>query len=181
MRILALSSLLVLGALTTPARADRKDLSKSPEQVATLAPRTEHLGASLATGKLGLTGSTRAARNDLFLSAAEVAAEVRRYAPDIEQCYLERLGDPRRAGHLDLTFVIGRDGHVVSVAAAAPALATRTAHQVESCIREAVEALRFPPRRNETTAIVPYYFQHTNAPGAGPQPSCWNPRGCRSS
>ena len=38
-------------------------------------------------------------------------------------------------------------------------------------------ALRFPERRNDTTATVPYYFQHTNTPGGGPQESCWNPKG----
>jgi hypothetical protein len=25
---------------------------------------------------------------------------------------------------------------------------------------------------------LPYYFLHLDVPGAGPQPSCWNPRGC---
>jgi hypothetical protein len=131
------------------------------------------------TGELRLTGTTRA-RKDPFLSPAEVAAEVRPYAPEIERCYLERLDDPRRAGHLDLTFVIGRDGYVVSLAAAAKALSSRTAHQVESCIRDAVAAIHFPARKSDTTAIVPYYFQHTDAPGAGPQLSCWNPKGCKT-
>ncbi|HEX7837036.1 MAG TPA: AgmX/PglI C-terminal domain-containing protein [Kofleriaceae bacterium] len=152
---------------------------------------------SLTTGDLRFTGAARREwpeRSDRpespepgdrpapapgsFLAARDVAAEVRPYAPEIERCYLERLGDPRRAGHLDLRFVIASGGAVVSLSAAAPGLPAKTARQVESCIRQAVGALHFPERRNDTTAIVPYYFQHTSAPGAGPQLSCWNPRGC---
>jgi len=178
MRNLALCSVLVLGTLVAPARADRKELIKSPEQVSGATAGAERIGASLTTGNLGITGQTRTARRDPFLSAGEVAAEVRPYLPEIERCYLERLGDLRQAGHLDLTFVIGRDGTVVSIAAAAPGLPVRTVRRVESCIRDAVDALHFPARRNDTTAIVPYYFQRIDAPGAGPQPSCWNPKGC---
>jgi hypothetical protein len=178
MRTLALSSVLVLGALVAPARADREELVSSPEQGATATARAERTGASLTTGNLSFTGQTRTTRKAPFLSAGEVAAEVRPYAPEIERCYLERLDDRRQAGHLHLTFVIGRDGTVVSIAAAAPGLPARAAHRVESCIREAVDALHFPARRNDTTAIMPYYFQYTDAPGAGPQPSCWNPKGC---
>ena len=49
-----------------------------------------------------------------------------------------------------------------------------------ACIREAVEVVHFPARRNDTTAIVPYFFQHTNTLGGGPQPSCWDPKGCHT-
>lgn len=174
MRISTLSPLFVVGALVTPARADHK----SPEQVATLAPsRAERTGPASIAGDLGIPGA-RAARKDPFLSAREVAAEVRPYAPEIVRCYTERLDDVRRAGHLDLTLVIGRDGSIVSLSAAAPSLPARTARKVEACIREAASALHFPARRNDTTAVVPYYFQHTETPGGGPQLSCWNPKGC---
>jgi hypothetical protein len=181
----SLASLLVLGALAAPARAEHDDAARSRERVAaaTAAAASVHTerGGSLTTGELGLTG-VRGARNGAgsvaFLEATEVAAEVRPYAPDIERCYLDRLGDARLAGRLDLTFVIGRDGHVVSLDAAAPGLPARTVRQMASCIREAVDPIHFPARRGDTTAIVPYLFQHTNAPGGGPQLSCWNPRGC---
>lgn len=126
-----------------------------------------------------LVAPARAAHEDRFLDAREVAAEVRPYAPAIERCYLDRIGDVERAGRLDLTIVIGRDGHVVSLDAVAPGLPRGTVQQVTACIREAVDATQFPARRNDTTAIVPYYFQRTRTPGGGPQLSCWNPRGCR--
>src|SRR5262245_3850150 len=103
MRNLALSSLLVIGALVAPAHAERKTRV-----------------TSLTTGELGITG--RGERKEAFLEAREVATEVRTYSEDIQRCYLDRLGDVRRAGKLDLTFVIGRDGHVVSLHADAPGL-----------------------------------------------------------
>jgi hypothetical protein len=184
MRISSLSPFLVVAALAAPARADRQEPrpARATQKVAALAPRAERTAGSLTTGDLGITGSpgaTRDARPAPFLAADEITAEVRPYAPEIERCYLERLDDVRRAGRLELRFVIGRDGSVVSLSAAAPGLPARTARRVESCIREAVDALHFPVRRNDTTAIVPYYFQHTDTPGGGPQLSCWDPKGCR--
>lgn len=172
MRISALSSVFLIGALAAPAHADRKP----PERVATIAPARAGRPAAIS-GDLGITGA-RGARPDPFLSAREIAAEVRPYAPDIERCYLDHLEDVRHAGRLDLTFVIGRDGHVVSLAAVAPSLPARSARKVESCIREAVDAIHFPARRGDTTAVVPYLFQHTSTPGGGPQLSCWDPKGC---
>jgi hypothetical protein len=173
MRNLALSSMLVTAALVAPAHAG-KDKS---ERVATVTrTAAERSDAQLSTGSLGITG--RPARKDVFLEASEVAAEVRPYSPEIARCYLDRLDDVRRAGRLDLTFVIGRDGHVVSLGAKAPGLPSRTVERVSSCIREAIDGLVFPVRRSDTTAIVPYFFQHTNTPGGGPQLSCWNPKGC---
>jgi hypothetical protein len=177
----SLASLLVLGALAAPARAEHKDAARPRERVAaTAAVRTER-GASLATGELGLTGG-RGARNGAgkgaFLEPTEVAAEVRPYALDIERCYLDRLDDIHHAGKLDVMFVIGRDGHVVSLDIAAPSLPARNVVQMAACIREAVDPIHFPARRGDTTAIVPYFFQYTSAPGGGPQLSCWNPKGC---
>jgi hypothetical protein len=180
----SLASLLALGALATPVRAEHKDAARSRERIAAASASavqtTESGGPALATGEIGITGSrARPARNAAFLEAREIAAEVRPYAPDIERCYLDRLDDVRRAGRLDLTFVIGRDGHVVSLDASAPGLSSRAVRQVATCIRDAVDPIHFPKRRADTTAIVPYLFQHTNAPGGGPQLSCWNPKGCR--
>ena len=41
-----------------------------------------------------------------------------------------------------------------------------------------VSELTFPARRSPTTAVIPYFYQHTAAPNAGPQLSCWDPKGC---
>lgn len=176
----SLASLLTLCALAAPAWAEHKDAARPRERIATAAAaavRTERGAGTLTTGELGLTGA-RAARKNVFLEASEVAAEVRPYAPDIERCYLDRLDDIHHAGKLDLMFVIGRDGHVVSLDIAAPSLPARNVVQMATCIREVVDPIHFPARRGDTTAIVPYFFQHTSTPGGGPQLSCWNPKGC---
>jgi len=174
MRNLALSTVLASAALAAPARADHKDIGATTDRVAVAAAARSN--RAQLTGEVGITG--RAPRTDRFLEAREVAAEVRPYAAEIERCYLDRLDDVHRAGRLDLTFVIGRDGHIVSLHTAAPGLPSRTVERMAACIREALEVVHFPERRNDTTAIVPYLFQHTNAPGGGPQLNCWDPKGC---
>jgi hypothetical protein len=190
-------ALLVIGVLVAPARADHKYAAHPAGRVAELAAGPSATGSSLSTGALGALGalSTAASRMtgaagpaaettvptaqlEAFLEPGEVTTDVAPYAPAIERCYLGHLVDVRRAGKLDLTLVIGRDGYVVSLTAAAPSLPARSAREVQSCIREAVDAVHFPVRRHDTTAIVPYFFQHTNTPGGGPQLSCWDPKGC---
>jgi hypothetical protein len=114
------------------------------------------------------------------LEATEVAAQVKPVVSDIERCYLDAVGDLRGAGHLQLAFAIHRTGLLDSVDVTAPGVPARTAHKIDACVRPLVEKLRFPARRSSTTALVPYFFQHTDAPNSGPQLSCWNPKGCKS-
>ena len=204
MRITALSSVLaigVVGALTHVAHADRKKPMATRELAALVDPaRAPRTGAGLSTGELGLTAAraptpTTAAdatadgtlvavapalrdRPERYLTTGDVSAVVGDRAADIERCYLDAVGTSRRGGKLDVMFTIARNGSVLSVDTAAAGLPVVAAHRMHSCIRTAVEGLAFPARRNDTTAIVPYYFQRTDAPNAGPQLSCWNPRGC---
>jgi hypothetical protein len=179
MQISALSSFLLLVAFVGAAHADRKDRSAFRPAVATLGgDRTTGRGSALSTGDLALTGPARAARPASSLTAREITAQVAPHAPEIERCYLDRLGNARRGGKLDLTVVIARDGSVQSLRAASLGLPATAAHKVEACIHEIVETVQFPARRGDTTAVVPYVFQKTDAPGAGPLPSCWNPKGC---
>ena len=199
MRITALSSVLaigVVGALTDPAHADRKKpLVASHELAALVDPaRAPRAGASLATGELGLTAARAPApaadgtllavapalreRPERYLTTSDVTTVVGDRAADIERCYLDAMGASRRGGKLDVMLTIARNGSVLSVDTAAPGLSAVAAHHMHTCIRTAVDGLAFPARRNDTTAIVPYYFQRTDAPNAGPQLSCWNPRGC---
>jgi hypothetical protein len=202
MRITALSSVLafgVLGALSHPARADRKKpLTASRELAALVDPvRTPRPTATFTTGDLGITARARAhtastpaegtvaavepalrPRTARDLTTGDVTDIVAPRAADIERCYVDALGASRRGGHLDVMLTIARNGSVLSVDSAAPGMPVVSAHQMHTCIRTAVEGLQFPVRRNDTTAIVPYYFQRTDAPDAGPQLSCWNPRGC---
>ncbi|HSR99445.1 MAG TPA: AgmX/PglI C-terminal domain-containing protein [Kofleriaceae bacterium] len=192
----------------TPAHADRKkplaarpDVAAHPvlaELAALVDPaRAPRTGSLLSTGELGLTAARAPAptagaadgtllavapalrdRPERYLTTGDVATVVGDRAADIERCYLDAMGAARRGGKLDVMFTIARNGSVLSVDTAAPGLSAVAAHRMHTCIRTAVEGLAFPARRNDTTAIVPYYFQRTDAPDAGPQLSCWNPRGC---
>ena len=201
MRITALSSVVaigVVGALSHPALADRKKPVVATRELAALVnpARTPVPGAGLSTGELGITAraparadtaadSTVAAsgpalreRPERYLTTSDVAIVVGDRSADIERCYTDAMGAARRGGKLDVMFTIARNGSVLSVDTAAPGLSPVAAHHMHTCIRTAVEGLAFPARRNDTTAIVPYYFQRTEAPNAGPQFSCWNPKGC---
>jgi hypothetical protein len=197
MRITTLSSVLaigVVGALIHSAHADGKKPLAAPDALAALVDpaRTPRPGAGLSAGELGLTSlrapatdATVAAiapalreRPERYLTTSDVSTVVGDRAADIEHCYVDAMGASRRGGKLDVMFTIARNGSVLSVDTAAPGLSAVAAHHMHTCIRTAVEGLAFPARRNDTTAIVPYYFQRTDAPSAGPQLSCWNPRGC---
>jgi hypothetical protein len=193
MRITALSGVLaigVLGGLTQAAHADRNKPLAS-RQLAALVDPAKQPAPALTRGDIGLTATTHLvrgaqpdgappARLQRDLSTGDVSEVVAQRGAEIEHCYVDALGAARRGGRLDLMFIIARDGHVVSLDSAAPGVPAVAAHQLHKCLRTAVEALQFPARRNDTTAVVPYYFQRTDAPNAGPQLSCWNPRGCKS-
>jgi hypothetical protein len=158
-----------------------------------------HASTGALTGAIAITGTTRTGvagvaageltsardsvaprppRKQAHLSASDVAALVAPHGPAIERCYLDAVGGVRRTSQLDLMFVIARQGHVLSVDIGAPAASPLAVDAMVRCIRSAVDSLHFPERRNDTTAIVPYVFQRTEAPSAGPQLSCWNPKGC---
>ena len=173
MRISVLSSTVVLGTLAAAAHADHKE----PRVAAASGPAREERSAP-TTGELAFTGPARAPYQEPFLAVGDITALVRPHAPEIQHCYLRGIGAGRRPGHLDVTFVIARDGNVLSVKAAAPGVPARTVRRIGTCIRKAVDGLQFPSRPNDTTAIVPYFFQRTVAPNAGPQMSCWNRKGC---
>jgi hypothetical protein len=119
-----------------------------------------------------------ATRIAAFLDAGDVTSRVAPHAAELERCYLTHISDARDAGHLDVLFEIGRDGHVRSIATAAGGLSPAATRQVTSCIQAIARSVQFPTRRNDTTVVLPYYFQKTEAPNAGPQLSCWSPQGC---
>jgi hypothetical protein len=204
MRISTLCLLALLGvpggiANAEPHKATREARSEEARAEARAEGRaTADRLAALMAGEIAITGASRkeitsaiasapeAARvpakvdapKEKFLSAGDVSALVAPHEPAIERCYLDAVGESRRGARVDLRFVIARAGDVLSLSAAAPALPARTLRKLESCIRGEVASARFPERRNDTTAVVPYIFQRTEAPNAGPQLSCWNPKGC---
>jgi hypothetical protein len=205
MRITVLSSCLVLGALAGSAHADRGELGYRYHARAALAepahamraetarltreppapaiapsPIRSALAAApapLSTGDLAFSGPVPARRAP-FLSATEISHGVAPHAADIEHCYLDQLGAARHGGSLEVTLVIGRDGGLVSLHAAATGASPTATHKIEACLHGALDDVRFPERRNDTTTVVPYAFHKTDAPGAGPILSCWSAKGC---
>ena len=78
-------------------------------------------------------------------------------------------------------FTVSRHGVLEKLEIKTPGLASRVAKRIDRCIRDAAGTVSFPARKGWTTATVPYFFQRTRAPNAGPQLSCWSPDGCRDS
>jgi hypothetical protein len=187
MRITALLSLLatplIVGVLDRPARAQPKD-TPAAQIVALIGASRPALAVAAPLTELGVVVDHPAGHDALarpkqrFLDARDIAALVTPHASEIEHCYLGENGGLAGTSHLDLTLAIARDGHVLSLDAAVPGRSGRMARKVAACVRDVLESVRFPARRNATTVVVPYMFQKTDAPAAGPQLSCWNPKGC---
>ena len=118
--------------------------------------------------------------DDRGLTSDEVKAELRSVEDTIERCYTDNTREVRGAGHLDLVFTVSRHGVVEKLEIKTPGVSARVAKRIDRCIREAVGTVTFPKRKGWTTATVPYFFQRTHAPNAGPQLGCWNADGCRA-
>lgn len=192
MRISALSSLLTLTvvAATGSARAERATDDRyhaRTHAVAAVEASHAYTAAQIAAanaaptpalGALAITGRVAAHvdRDEPWLSPREITASVAPHAGEIERCYVAALAADAPGGKLDLTMVIGRDGNLVSLSAAAPGWSRAATHKLEACVRAAVADVEFPARRNDTTAVVPYVFHRT--PGAAPILSCWSAKGC---
>ena len=145
------------------------------------------LVASLAAPLVASVGAARAERRgpaervggpDRTLTLAEVEAQVKPVSAEISRCYLDAAAGTRAGGELRVQLDIHRRGKLDAVSVAAPGLPAKLLRKVELCVRGLVEPIEFPARRAPTTAVVPFYFQRTDAPNAGPQLTCWSPRGC---
>jgi hypothetical protein len=135
----------------------------------------------LASATVASAGETP--RNPLGVERSLTAPEVARYAapylPAIKQCYLEHAKPAKSAtGELALHLTVHRDGEILDVTVDAPGVTGKRLRDLNRCLRTQVATWHFPVRRSPTTAIIPYYFLKLDLPGAGPQLSCWNPRGC---
>lgn len=138
--------------------------------------------AAILASILVLASTTAAAADPKprALSAADVSTQLAPYSDRIEHCYLDRTAEIRGAGQLEIVLTVTRHGSVESLAVKTPGLAPRLGKQIDGCIRETIASVAFPARKTFTTATVPFFFQRTDAPNAGPQPSCWDPKGCRT-
>jgi hypothetical protein len=108
------------------------------------------------------------------LSATEVQHYFAPYGSDVRGCFLRRAA----GGKFSLDLIIHRDGSVFRAQVATPSLSRRAGRAVDACVQKLARSWHFPMRAGFTHAVVPFYLQKTNAPGAGPQPGCRSPRGC---
>lgn len=101
------------------------------------------------------------------------------HQPEIRACYEEQSrGIAAATGKLVLRATVLRNGSITELAVEAPGITGIRYQRLVQCIRDDVETWQLPVRRDDTQIVVPFLFQRVNAPGAGPQYSCWNPRGC---
>ena len=139
--------------------------------------------ATMLVPAIALAGGDRPNKVDDVDEHTLTADQIEKYAtpyyPMIKSCYFEHgLAAKTATGELALKLVVHRDGYIHEVTIDAPGVRGKQLRKLEACIKEQVADWHFPVRRDFTTAILPYYFLYLDIPGAGPQYSCWNPRGC---
>ncbi|HEU0036835.1 MAG TPA: AgmX/PglI C-terminal domain-containing protein [Kofleriaceae bacterium] len=113
------------------------------------------------------------------LSATDVSTYAASYQTAIRACYDTHARGVRGAtGELTLRLTIHSNGSPYRLAIRAPGVTGKALSRLDSCILAQVATWHFPVRRGFTDAVLPYLFLRTAAPGAGPLPSCWSPKGC---
>jgi hypothetical protein len=115
---------------------------------------------------------------DASLSAKDVATSFAPYVPAVRTCYLTHARGKAVDGTLRLELIIHPNGLIFRFGFAAPGVVGPPLGKLDTCLRGLAPSWRFPERRGYTTAVLPFLFQRTNAPGAGPIESCWDARGC---
>jgi len=85
-------------------------------------------------------------------------------------CYEnEHKSDPKLQGHVDIKFIIDRDGSVSHAEAHRSDLPNR----LVQCVVHSVEILSFPqPEANTVTVLYPIRFEPADGPGDGASPPC---------
>jgi hypothetical protein len=126
-------------------------------------------------------GTAHAAPSDDALSARELQAHLAPHSPDVKACYAEFGRGKAAEGTLRLELTVRPTGDVGKFRIEAPGVDPPWLGRLDACLRKRVPSWRFPARAGATVATVPFRFQKTRAPGAGPIESCWDRRGCPAS
>jgi hypothetical protein len=113
------------------------------------------------------------------LGSSEIRTHLGTADAAIAQCFVQTAGEGV-GGRLEVTLTIHRKGIIDHVDVRAPRVSAKLVTKIDACVRTAVEGVTFPTRKVGTTAVIPYVWQKTTAVGAGPQESCWNPKGCKT-
>ena len=115
---------------------------------------------------------------DRQLTAKEVARYFEPYVPEVRACYLTHTKDKAVSGKLRLELIIHHAGHIFRFGFDALGVDKPTRAKLNNCLRALVPTWRMPVRKGFTSVVLPFLFQKTTAPGAGPIESCWDARGC---
>lgn len=124
------------------------------------------------------TNAAQAENPPPTLTAREIEVYFAPYAPAVRACYVVHGRGKAVTGTLRLELIIRPSGHVFRFGFAAPGVVPPRLDRLDACLRQLVPSWHFPVRSRFTTAVLPFVFHRTIAPGAGPIESCWDPRGC---
>lgn len=116
---------------------------------------------------------------DRGLTQVQIEHYVGTYLPAVRACYADNVHDPRAPGRLLLEAKVLAGGTVIGLTVQAPGVTGTDLAMLTHCISKQVEEWHFPMRRDDTMISIPYYFQKTATPTAGPFYGCWNPKGCK--
>jgi len=103
------------------------------------------------------------------IDAKELKKYFTPYVPGVKDCYVANTKAHEVDGTLRLELVIHPAGNVHRFGFQAPRLKGTPLRKLDKCLRELSETWHFPQRRGFTTAVLPFKFQRTFAPGAGPK------------
>ena len=128
---------------------------------------------------LVLTSSFAAAETGKDLGPNDVRVELKGIDAAIGQCYVDAVGEGA-GGTLDVMLVIHRKGIIDAIDVRAPGVGAKAFAKIDACVRAQLDGFAFPARKVGVTAVLPYVWQKTTAAGAGPQESCWDAKGCKT-
>lgn len=118
--------------------------------------------AALVTGLAGVASAGSE------LTADDIRQVVRAHSHEIGACYKQHaMNQDGATGEVTLSMVVTSSGLVAdgSLEIDAPGV---TGKKFPRCVEKSVSEWKFPTSDGETELELPFLFQHTRAPGAGP-------------
>jgi hypothetical protein len=123
-------------------------------------------------------GAESPAPPERFLTAKEIETGMAPHVEAIGTCFKKHaLGKKGVTGEVRLEMVVAPSGRIHRLRIVAPGV---SGSRFQSCVEKALEAAWFANKSRYTTAVIPFLFVRTQAPGAGPLMSCWRKTGCPS-
>jgi len=112
------------------------------------------------------------------LTARDLETYFAPYVPGVRTCYVANARSKAASGTLRLELIVHPSGSIFKFGFAAPGVESPWLGKLDACLRKLVPTWHLAVRTRFTTAVLPFLFVTTAAPGAGPIESCWDRRGC---